>query len=223
MTKEDFEQFSELWCAAWELCGKYLTERAVLAAYDALCGYALMDIQRALMSHIRDPDAGRFQPKPADVIGRILAGAQDGRPGPEEAWSMCPMSERETAWMTHEMSVAQAAAFPLIDRGDLIAARKTFLEVYERAVKEQRITKKLSSWQKSLGWDQWLWDSPFNENMACKYLEQQNHKPATEQLPDCGIRLSDLLSPVIDRKRIQPPAMNDRKACRALGNTAQTE
>jgi hypothetical protein len=89
-----------------------------------------------------------------DIIERIPgAGLDDGRPSPEEAWSMCPKDENDSCVWTDEMSEAFGAARPLLRDGDHVAARMAFREVYQRVVATARRDGIPVRWSPSLGWD----------------------------------------------------------------------
>jgi hypothetical protein len=93
----------------------------------------------------------KFFPTVAELIE--LAGvdpAQDGRPGPEEAWQMCPRTEEQSVVWTAEM--AEAFGLVRLD-GDLVAARMAFREKYSQLVAEARSRGQPVEWQVSLGWD----------------------------------------------------------------------
>jgi len=78
MTNDDYENFSALWLATAELYpGRGPTDQAVELAFAALSGYALEDVRRALSDHVRDPDVGQYQPKPADIVRRIDGAGTD--------------------------------------------------------------------------------------------------------------------------------------------------
>lgn len=83
----------------------------------------------------------------ADVLTRL----EDGRPGPEEAWSMIPKSEAATVVWTDEMSQAMAVAGPLMDSP--VQARMAFLEKYRELVRQAREDKRPPCWWVSLGHD----------------------------------------------------------------------
>lgn len=84
MNQSDYLQFVEIWTQACDLYGKPASDGAVNLAFAALDGYDIGDIRTALTAHVRDPDGGRFAPKPADVIRHI-----DGDPQSKalSAWS----------------------------------------------------------------------------------------------------------------------------------------
>lgn len=84
MTRDDLAAFAGAWTSASALYGRQPTSGAVQLAFDALASYDLRAVTRALSDHIRDPDAGRYQQKPADLI-RIIDG--DADTGALRAWS----------------------------------------------------------------------------------------------------------------------------------------
>lgn len=72
---------------------KELTEFAILIWAEALAEFEIETAEAAFDRHVRDPDAGRFCPKPADILrqirgdmegqalmewGKVLAAAQNG-------------------------------------------------------------------------------------------------------------------------------------------------
>lgn len=73
MKDSDITAFSDAWTQAWETYGKPISGGATALAFNCLTDYELSDITRALTAHLRDPDAGQFPPKPADIV-RHLAG-----------------------------------------------------------------------------------------------------------------------------------------------------
>lgn len=86
---------------------------------------------------------------PADVIQRL----DDGRPGPEEAWSILPFEEATTVVWTEEMQGAWGVALPLLEEGDRIAGRMAFLESYRTRVQRARDAGIPVKWTVSLGHD----------------------------------------------------------------------
>jgi hypothetical protein len=86
----------------------------------------------------------------ADVISRL----DDGRPGPEEAWSMIPRDESSSVVWTEEMAEAFGAANPLLCEGDQVAARMAFVERYRVLMQKARDEGRPPKWTPSLGTDQ---------------------------------------------------------------------
>lgn len=63
--------------AVYALYEKELTEMALVLWEQALNGVDLDMLDRALAQHVRDPDAGRWLPKPADVHRQLRGDARD--------------------------------------------------------------------------------------------------------------------------------------------------
>jgi hypothetical protein len=71
MTREDFKQFAYSWMQACEAVGQPATKHQIEWAFNVLLDLDLPAIQDALIKHARDPQAGQFKPKPADIIRHI--------------------------------------------------------------------------------------------------------------------------------------------------------
>ena len=71
MNKSEFGDFNKLWSAALETYGKDPSDLQIGMAYSLLEKYPFDAIKRALIDHMSSSDAGRFMPKPADIIGNI--------------------------------------------------------------------------------------------------------------------------------------------------------
>jgi hypothetical protein len=145
-------------------CMTEIYEKAVSPAllelwFNALDAYSLADVRAALHTHITDPDAGRFPPKPADVIRQLQArqpDEPDDHPGPEEAWGMLLRfvnDERETGLLTEPMREGWAACSPILELGDEVGARMCFLETYRKALKIARNAGQRANWSITLGTD----------------------------------------------------------------------
>lgn len=99
------------------------------------------------LERVRSECRGRITP--ADVIQRI----DDGRPGPEEAWSIAQAAfgnENATVVWTPEIS---EAFYNIREMSDKISARKAFLESYRRIVTTAKVEKRPIKWNVSLGGD----------------------------------------------------------------------
>lgn len=151
MIDTEREEFKLLLTATFEVYSTPLSPDAISIWWSALSAYSLAQVRSGLSAHIKNPERGRFSPKPADVIGEI--GFNDGRPGAEEAWSMLPKHEDASAFWSEEMRSASAIAQPLIDEGDLIASRMAFLESYRAMVKAARDAGTPAEWSFSPGRD----------------------------------------------------------------------
>ena len=80
-------------------------------------------------------EISRF-PTVAEIISR--AQMQDGRPGIEEAWSMCPKSEEDAAYLNDEIMAGWGVARGLVEMGDEFNAGRAFKEIYSKTVQKNR-------------------------------------------------------------------------------------
>lgn len=127
-----------------ELCGSpELTEAAIHVMLERLSAYpddAVLDALRRCQVEVK----GRLSL--ADIVQRI----DDGRPGAEEAWALCPRDENQTVVWTNEMAQAWGVAAKLQDR---IAQRMAFIEAYRRLVIDARSNGTEPYWRVSIGHD----------------------------------------------------------------------
>ena len=86
MQQSDFIDFAECWEQACEGCGKPASPRQIEWAFECLTDKPLDEIKRALIKHARDPNAGQFQPKAADIIRHIEGSKEDRKAAAEAAW-----------------------------------------------------------------------------------------------------------------------------------------
>lgn len=124
--------------------------------FRALAEHPLAAVRAALDAHVKDPQRGRWFPKPADLIAQLQGlAADDGRPGPEEAWSIAMGSSDEAATVvwTQEIAEAMGVAGPVLQADDKVGARMAFRETYERLVEAARKQRKPVAWSASLGHD----------------------------------------------------------------------
>jgi hypothetical protein len=121
----------------------------------------------------------RTFPTLADIISRIQQ--MDGRPGVEEAWSMCPKTEAQSVVWTEEIRDAfLKAAIRLIDT-DEIAARMAFKEKYTKLLSEARYKNIPAKWEVSLGHEKTGREKAINTAIGKGILTQQE---ARMLLPD---------------------------------------
>lgn len=143
--------FAELLTATMEVYNANLTPASIGIWWSALARYSLPEVRGALSAHVTNPAAGKFSPKPADIIAAIQC--NDGRPNADEAWSLTPQSEGDTVVWTDETAQAYFEAAHKLARDDRIAARMAFKGAYERLVTAARAVRKPLRWQISLGHD----------------------------------------------------------------------
>lgn len=144
MSAKKFSELSRELSKTAILTGADFDRESVLAFCEELANYDLADIVNAL-GRVRKECKGRFAV--ADIINRINLGYE----GPEQAWSRCPRSERDSVVWTEAHQRAYVAAAPLMN--DLVAARMTFRETYNREVDHARTEGRKARWFLSRGWD----------------------------------------------------------------------
>lgn len=129
-----------------EVCGLPLSSAAAEMLAKDLSGFnesAVLDALARCRLELQGPL------KTSDIIVRI----EDGRPDADEAWAMMPRSESSSVVWTDEMAQAWGVASPLLQAGDMSAARAAFKETYTKAVLRARINRKPANWTPSLGND----------------------------------------------------------------------
>lgn len=129
-----------------ELCGRTFTPAAAEVFVADLADYPERQVLGAL-KRCRKEVRGALTVQ--DVVSRL----EDGRPGAEEAWALLPMNEGSTAVWTDEMAQAFGVALPLIESGEVVAARMAFKETYQRLVQQARETHRPARWSVTLGHD----------------------------------------------------------------------
>lgn len=144
MKREDAVELLAALTATAEVMGTAISEGAARMMMSDLLAYPVPAVLAALVRCRREC---KFRLTLAEIIERI----DDGRPGAEEAWSIAPMSERQTAVVTEEIMAALPLA--MIERGDMVAARMAFTESYRKLVAEARAAGKPVHWFASLGHD----------------------------------------------------------------------
>lgn len=129
-----------------ELTGTTFSEAAARVMVQDLAPYPMNQVLGALVRCRRELK-GRL------TVAAIIERLDDGRPGPEEAWSMIPHDERSSVVWTAEMAEAFGVCCGLILQGDLVAARMAFRECYSAAVVRARAEQTPVRWIPSLGHD----------------------------------------------------------------------
>lgn len=158
MREADFDEFSELLKAAFDILGKtpaakVISPTAQALWFQALSEYPLPAVRAGLAAQIK---RGTYTPVPADVVGFIESTLQrDNRPGGEEAWALAlsTLDDVNTVVWTQEAAEAFGKARPVLESSGPISARKTFLEIYERLVTASRQSRTAVSWFVSPGSD----------------------------------------------------------------------
>jgi hypothetical protein len=123
---------------------------AVLKTYLADLGdVPVEDIARALAAHRKDPDRGRFFPRPADIFAKLSRGHD--HPPVDVAWALVLKSfdETESIVWSEQMECARNVALDVWNTGDKIGARMAFRGAYERLIQAGP-----PRWKVSVGFDE---------------------------------------------------------------------
>lgn len=71
MTKDDKNKFAQILTSMSVLYEKEIPRHLADIYFNALIDYSIEDVSRGFEAHVKDPSAGRFMPKPADVIRQL--------------------------------------------------------------------------------------------------------------------------------------------------------
>lgn len=181
MRIEDRHEFNSLLITAMAVYERQITSALGDLYFAALGQYSIDQVREGMARHLQDPVDGKFSPKPADVIRQIQGViASDGRPGPDEAWSiaLCSQDQSDTVLVTEEILAALAVAQPLLEMRDKVAARKTFIEVYDKHLAAARRGHgQAVKWIVSLGDDKGRRTHAIEEGLRVGRLTQDQAEP----------------------------------------------
>lgn len=133
MISADVDGFSKMLKSSYSMfnrnydAGMFELWWAILEPYD------FASISGAFTKHLATT---RFAPTPADIL-ECLPNLL-GHPEPEEAWNRAPKSDYDAGYTTDEISAALNASEGSIAQGNLIAARKAFIEAYSKILAEAK-------------------------------------------------------------------------------------
>ncbi|MCK5127673.1 MAG: hypothetical protein KAR42_15555 [candidate division Zixibacteria bacterium] len=182
MIDSEKQEFLQAMRSTGDLYGKEIPNERVAIYWEALKYRELADVKAAINRHIQDPNRGRFFPLPADVAAQLPKAGDAWLTG-DEAWALCPKDEQSSAATCDEIMNALQVANELIWSGDLIAARRAFIDNYNRQVDEAKLEGRAPKWWASLGFD-----------------EHSRHKAETKV-----IELNNLALPMDKRKELPAP------------------
>jgi len=118
--------------------------------WDALKDFPDGAVRAAAAQHLK---TSHFKPQLADIV-KACAAQMDGQwMGADEAWGLMPKSEQDSAMLTDEIAQAMAAASPLLEAGDKVAARMAFKDTYNRLVEKAKIEGRAPRFFPSFGAD----------------------------------------------------------------------
>ena len=180
MLDDQKRDFKEMMIATMALYQQEISVGMLRMWWASLSGYELNDVRDAISRHVQDKTAGKFVPRPANIIEQLDAMHPDGRIGADEAWALYPHDEHASAVITDEMAEAMRVAQPLLNEGDKIGARMAFKDAYNRITSQNKFNGTQPRWFPSLGSDKEGRDIAINDAVAKGRLSQDH---ATSLLP----------------------------------------
>jgi hypothetical protein len=177
MNTSEKKEFNNLLIGTFEVYVTKLTPASIMIWANSMDKYSFSDLKNALSYHIQ---SSPFAPKPSDLIHIIQA--QDGRPSADEAWGMIPRNESVSAILSQEMLTAMAAAQPLLNEGDQVAARMAFKESYSNLVNSARQTSRPVEWFPSLGDDKYGREAVVKEAIRLGRISETHGKKLLPQI-----------------------------------------
>lgn len=191
MNQSEFKPFSTLLSNVADYYGRKLAPGAIQLYWNALAAFDFETVKRLLTEHVK---ASRFMPTIAEILDAIRA--LDGRPEPEEAWSMVARSlndEGLTIVWTQEIAAAFGVALGLQE--DRVAARMAFKEAYQVAVAESRRQGKATKWTVSLGHDAHGRETPILKAVAQGKLTAEHAAGLLPYRDQPSAQIAALLAP----------------------------
>lgn len=125
MNQNDREEFNKRLDGLMLTYGKESNPKVFDFWFNLMIDFTLEEIAKAMSKYARTV---KYPPVPAGVIELIAGSAEIS---PDEAWAHVPKLETDAGWMNNRMAKALGSAIPLIDAGDMIAARMTFIASYK--------------------------------------------------------------------------------------------
>lgn len=117
---------------------------------NALSVFPPGSVARSAENYMR---TSKFKPQLADIVQGCIAQQPNAWLSADEAWALMPKSEMDSCMLTNETAQAMAAASPLLESGDRVAARMAFKGAYERLVEQAQIEGRQPRFFPSLGTD----------------------------------------------------------------------
>lgn len=140
MRPTDRNEFGEVMRDAQESIGQgaAYTEGGLDLMFAAMQDLSLQQIQLALVGHINDPKNGKWRPNAAMIREQIERRAPVAWVSADEAWATAPKLESDAGVVNQVTVAALAVAQDLIDSGDMIGARRAFIDAYSARVEQAK-------------------------------------------------------------------------------------
>lgn len=181
MAKSNEEIMLQAITVTAEMTGAKFSAPTLVAMVDRLSAFS---IEAVLQSLERCQVECRRPLTMADIVERMQQ--DDGRPGADEAWALCPKAEADAAVWTDEMRAAFFVAWPVLAGGDEIAARMAFKQSYERLVRESRDQRKPITWALSAGQDRDATAQALEKAVELGRIDRGQAAAMLPALPDNG-------------------------------------
>lgn len=186
MTGDQVARLALAICATAETLGYTLSAEAAELMAEDLADYPAKDVGAALQACRREL-TGKLTL--AAILQRVQAA--DGRPEPNEAWALAlaASDEFDSVVLTDEIQLALGAARAILDAGDKVGARMSFLSAYQRQVDTARREGRPVAWKLSPGFDQQRRLMAVEEAgrlgrlsapAVAEYFQQLTHAPITQ-------------------------------------------
>lgn len=183
-------------CATAETLGQALSANAAALMAQDLADYGMDDLANALQACRREL-TGKLTL--AAILQRIQAA--DGRPDPNEAWSiaLAASDEAESVVLTEEIRQAMSASAPGMAQRDKVGARMSFLSAYQRLVDAARRVGRPVVWSLSMGHDPQRRVAALEEagrlgRLPAPELQQQIRRLAHEPMTQDGAAIAGLIT-----------------------------
>jgi len=118
--------------------GQPYTEGGLELMFAALQDLSLQQVQQALVRHINDPVNGKWRPNASMIRDQLNKAAPVAWVSADEAWGTAPKLETDSGVCNQVVAGALSVAQDLIDRGDMVAARKAFIDAYNSRVEQAK-------------------------------------------------------------------------------------
>lgn len=152
MLDSDKKEFTEMLKATLNTYRVETTPDVARVWWGALNRFNIDQVRQGFNRFVGSKES-KYPPVPAHIIEAIEASFPDGRVSADEAWAMIPRDEYASAVITNEMAEAYGIAKTLMDDGDMVAARRSFIDAYNRIVDQNKAAGKAPQWFPSLGHD----------------------------------------------------------------------
>lgn len=139
MRASDLNEFKAVMRDAREAIGQgeHFTDGALELMFASLAEYSLPTIQQALIDHINSKN-GNWRPNAKYIRDQINKRAPVLWVSADEAWGTAPKLETDSGVCNQVVAAALAVAQSLIDSGDMVAARRAFIDAYDARVEQAK-------------------------------------------------------------------------------------